>query len=403
MKINFLPIFISILLLGSKELNAQGSGGTLDIVCWNVEWLGASFENPADDNLQEQNVRKILRHLNADLYGLVEVVDSSRLRKLTDSLGAEFDYTISPFCSGNSTGTGNSWLNGQKLAFIYNSNIFSNVTARGLMRNSSNAYTNYASGRFPYMLSATVTLNGVSKNMNFILIHGKAGSTVTDFQRRREATEELKDSLDAHFSNSLNFIIGDYNDALHGTICTACGSSVSSYDALISDSTDSDHYKSITLPLGQAGQTSMTNFPNVVDNQVISNELVPYYIPGSASIRTEVAALVSNYGNTTSDHYPVLSQYNLAVSALPVVTPDLMQVRAYPNPFQQQLALALGKPLHALSLRLSDVHGRLVFSQTVKYMPAGVFTPNLPVLERGIYFLQLQTDTVSTVIKIIRL
>ena len=187
------------------------------------------------------------------------------------------------------------------------------------------------------------------------------------------------------------------------TICTACGSSVSSYDVLISDSTDADHYKSITLPLGQAGQSSMTNFPNVVDNQVISNEVAPYYIPGSASIRTEVAGLVSNYGNTTSDHYPVLSQYNLSVSALPIVAPDRLQVKAFPNPFRQQLSLNLGKPLHDVNLRMTDVHGRLVFTQNQKYIPAGVFTPTFPALERGIYFLQLQTNSVSTVIKIVRL
>ena len=74
-----------------------------------------------------------LRALNADIYGLVEIVDTTRLRRLTDSLGMQFDFVVSPFSSNNSTGTGNSWLNGQKLAFIYNTNIFTNVTSRGLI------------------------------------------------------------------------------------------------------------------------------------------------------------------------------------------------------------------------------------------------------------------------------
>ena len=119
-------IFIVILFtaIHSAFVCAQSTATSLDIVSWNVEWLGDASNGPADDNLQEQNVKKILRSINADLYGLVEVVDSSRLRKITDSLGAEYAFLLSPFCSGNSTGTGPAWLNGQKLAFIYNKNIF---------------------------------------------------------------------------------------------------------------------------------------------------------------------------------------------------------------------------------------------------------------------------------------
>ena len=258
-----------LVLLMFIKGNTQGSAQTLDIVSWNITWFGSTSQYPPDDNLQESNTRKILKYLNADLYGLTEIVDTSRLRKLSDSLGSNYGWVVSPFCSGNTTGIGNSWLQGQKLAFIYNKNIFTSVKARGLMRNSAQAYYNYASGRLPFMLTADVTLNGITKTMNFILIHGKAGSSVSDYERRRDATKELKDTLDAYFSNTSSIILGDFNDALNTTICTGCGPSLSSYDALIKDSTDSDHYVSITLPLGKAGQTSMTDYPNVVDNHVI--------------------------------------------------------------------------------------------------------------------------------------
>ena len=132
---------------------------------------------------------------------------------------------------------------------------------------------NWASGRFPYMFSATATINGTSRNMNFILLHGKAGDTQDDYLKRAGGCIELKDTLDAFFSTTNNYIIGDFNDALHLSIYT--GASVSSYHAIVSDSTDTDHYRSITLPLGVAGQTSMINFPNVIDNHVISNEVTP--------------------------------------------------------------------------------------------------------------------------------
>ncbi|HEX6334464.1 MAG TPA: hypothetical protein VFZ78_09570, partial [Flavisolibacter sp.] len=164
MKNSLCLIFCVVLVLCATQGRAQSTPNTLDIVGWNIEWFGASFENPPDDNLQEQNVKKILRYLGADLYGLTEVVDTMRLRRVVDSLGPDFRYVISPYGSNNITGTGASWLNAQKLAFVYNRTIFSNVTARGLLRGSTgNAYYNFASWRFPFMMSADVTINGVTR------------------------------------------------------------------------------------------------------------------------------------------------------------------------------------------------------------------------------------------------
>jgi endonuclease/exonuclease/phosphatase family metal-dependent hydrolase len=338
----------------------QSSAQTLDIVSWNITWFGSTAQYPPDDNLQEANARKVVKYLNADLYGLTEIVDTSRLRKLADSLGSNFGYVVSPFCSGNTTGIGNSWLQGQKLAFIFNKNIFTNVKARGLMRNSAQAYYNYASGRFPFMLTADVTLNGSTKKMNFILIHGKAGSSISDYERRRDATKELKDSLDAYFSNTSNIILGDFNDALNTTICTGCGTSVSSYDALIKDSTDADHYVSVTLPLGKAGQTSMTDYPNVVDNHVISNEVAPGYVMNSASVRTDVVPLVVQYAATTSDHYPVFSQYNLNGILTGIISPGMTEIKfnIFPNPFTDQIIFVPAKNLNGVKIRVEDIMGR---------------------------------------------
>lgn len=249
-------ILIDLLVYAGK-LSAQSSLSTLDVVCWDPEWLGDTFGNgPPDKDLKEANVKKIMRCIDADLYGLAEIVDSMRVRRLVYSLGnSVYGFVISPFCSDNTTGTGASWLNGQKQAFIYRKSIFSNVTVRGLLRTSSNAYTNWASGRFLYMLSATVSINSINKSMNFIVIHGKSGSTASDYDRRKGGAQELKDTLDAQVSTTTNFIIGDFNDAFNTSIYAGAGG-VSSFISIVADSTDGDHYKSFTLPPGNAGQTS---------------------------------------------------------------------------------------------------------------------------------------------------
>ncbi len=398
--------FFSLLL--SAHIRSQSTASTLDVISWNVEFFGAPYASgPSDKDLQEINVKKLIRYFNADLYGLLEVVDTMRLRRLVDSLGnTEFGYVVAPYCSNNTTGTGASWTSGQKQAYIYRKSIFSNVTTRGIMRNSIGAYTNWASGRFPFLLSATVTIDGISKNLNFILLHGKAGSTPDDFNKRQAAANELKDTLDAQFSTSNTFIIGDFNDALNTSIYT--GSSISSYNTIVADSTDADHYKSITLPLGAAGQTSMINFPNVIDNHVISNEIVPFYVLGSAQIRTDVTTVVPDYvtAHNTSDHYPVFSKYSLAgiITSVPSVTPAELGIKVSPNPFTDEVTITASKTLTNVQLTLFNTEGQQLKRQIVGMITAGSsIQPALPVLQKGFYFLQVETKQFKTVIKLLHL
>ncbi len=408
MKKRFYLLAVSSFLLLTVTTIAQSTPGTLDVVSWNLEFYGSASNGPSNDDLQETNAKIILRYLNADIYGLIEIVDTMRLRRLVDSLGnTEYGFAIAPFCSNNTTGTGNGWLTGQKLAFIYRKSMFTNVRTRGLLRTSATAYTSWASGRFPYMLSATATINGTSKDVNFIVIHGKAGSTGSDYDRRKAGAQELKDTLDAQFANTTNIIIGDYNDALNTTISTGSGPA-SSYQPIIEDSTDADHYKSVTLPLGVAGQTTMINFPNVIDNHVISNEASAFYVLNSAWIRTDITNAVFDYvtSHNTSDHYPVFSKYNLdgLVTGLPVVTPTEFGIRISPNPFSRDITLTATKTHTGTRLRLLNMQGQMIHQQQIGLMSAGaVFTPVFPALQRGIYFLQVESKDERTVVKLIRL
>lgn len=395
-------------LLLSAQVRSQSTASTLDVISWNLEFFGAPYNSgPPDKNLQEINVKKLMRYFNADLYGLLEIVDTMRLRRLVDSLGnTEFGYVIAPYCSNNTTGTGASWTSGQKQAYIYRKSIFSNVSTRGIMRNSSAAYINWASGRFPFLLSATVTIDGISKNLNFILLHGKSGSNADDFAKRQAAANELKDTLDAQFSTSNTFIIGDFNDALHNSIYL--GSSISSYNTIVADSTDADHYKSVTLPLGAAGQTSMINFPNVIDNHVISNEIVPFYVLGSAQIRTDVTSVISDYitAHNTSDHYPVFSKYSLAgiITSVPSVTPAELGIKISPNPFADRIMLTASKTLNNVQLTLFSADGQYIQQQSYGMINAGsTIQPGFPVLQKGMYFLKVETKQYRTVVKLLHL
>ncbi len=381
------------------NVRAQSTDTTLEVVSWNIEWFGspASANGPADKNLQEANVGKLLKWMNADLYGLVEVVDTMRMRRVVDFMGSgDFGYVISPYCTQATQPSGNAWLTGQKMAFVYRKSVFSNVTTRGLMRNSATANASWASGRFPFMLSATVTLEGVSKPMNFIVIHAKAGSTKSDYDKRLAGAQELKDTLDLYYSTTMNLIIGDFNDALNTSIYP--GTSITSYQPIVADSTDADHYKSITLPLGVQGQTSMIGYPNVIDNHVISNEVMPYFIRSSVKIMTDVVTQVSDFvtAQNTSDHFPVLSRYDLngsILTSVPTLSLTAAGISAWPNPVKGDLYLRSDKMLSHVQFRIHDARGRLVRMEKLDRWQSGS-SIRFPMEGQppGVYFLEVLTD-----------
>ena len=404
----FALALLTLLFVSNKWTQAQSSANTLDVVSWNIEYFGAPYNSgPPNKDVQEMNAKRIMRMLNADIYGVLEVVDTLRFRRLVDSLGqGEYAFVIAPYCSSNTTGTGNSWTSGQKQAYIYRKSIFSNVRTRGLMRSSNSAYTNWGSGRLPYMLSATATINGISRDLNFILLHGKAGATQADYDKRFAGAQELKDTLDAFFSNTRNLIIGDFNDALNTSIFP--GATTSSYVSIVADSTDGDSYKSITLPLGALGQSTMINFPNVIDNHVISNEVTPFYVPNSAKVRTDVTTVVPDYvtAANTSDHYPVFSQYDLsgAVSAVTSSPAAAFGISLFPNPGKSQYSLKSTKSIPASNARLFNATGQLIWNGTIPRMNAGgTYSLPLPTLSAGSYRLELMHATERTQIQLLQL
>jgi hypothetical protein len=319
----------NIIALGG---NSYSTGSTLDVVNWNIEWFGATGAGfgPANDSLQEANVKIILRNLNADLYAFSEIVDTMRLRRVADSLGSNYGVAIADYGSYATDVNDPDYGSAQKNGFIYNKNIFTNVTTRGLLRyhavaqDSIDAAYWFASGRFPYLLNANVTLGGTTKNINFIAIHAKANTgtpaeQVEAYQRRKLGSQALKDTLDANFANANIIFLGDFNDDFDRTIAPTTGAdTVSSYQNFIIDSTDANSYISPTLPLSLNGASSTASFPNVIDHVIISNELKPALLSNSAAIRNDVASLVTNYANSTSDHYPVLTRYLIQNNEVPL-------------------------------------------------------------------------------------
>lgn len=291
---------------------------TLEVVNWNIEWFGSPGNGPVNDAQQEQNVRTILQNINADVYALVEIVDEARLASVVSQMPG-YAYVISDFGSHTNpySSSSSTLAEAQKLAFVYKTSVLSEITAEPLLTLGINSpedaasanYNYWSSGRYPYMLTANVTLNCVTMKVRFVLVHAKANTspTATSYDRRKNGADALYAKLNADYPDDPIIILGDFNDDLDQSI--TAGFTTTSWDSFVNDS---ENFSAITLPLSLAGKKSTVAYNDIIDHVVISNELVPHYMPGTATVLNDVTSLVSNYGNSTSDHYPVFSRFKFA-------------------------------------------------------------------------------------------
>ena len=297
--------------------NSLDTATTLEVVNWNIEWFGSTSNGPTNDNLQEQNVRTILQSIKADIFGLAEVVSEARLASVVSQMPG-YSYVISNYGSHTNTTVNppSSLAEAQKLAFVYRTDIFSNISTAPLVSAGINtaaditnpAYNYFASGRFPYMFTANATLNGITKTVRFVLIHGKANTspTATSYARRKSGSDTLRYTLNNLYPNDNVVILGDFNDDLDVTITDGITPNTTSYVAFTTDNTN---FSLPTLPLSLAGKKSTVSYNDVIDHVVLSNDMQCSYVASSAAILTDVTGLVSNYANTTTDHYPVFTRY----------------------------------------------------------------------------------------------
>lgn len=315
----------------SDTVNLKGTSidpaTTLEVVNWNMEWFGSTDPSlgPTNDPLQEQNAKTIFQNIGADLYAVVEVVDEARLANIVSQMPG-YAYVICNYGSHTNPFAPNPGplSEAQKEAFVYKTSVFSNITTMPLLTQGINsaadisnpAYNYWSSGRFPFLMNADVTLNCVTKNVKFVLCHAKANTspTAASYDRRKKGSDTLHYTLNQLYPNDNIIILGDINDDLDESITD--GFTITSWNAFTDDAAN---YTAITLPLSLAGKKSTVSYNDVIDHVIASSEMAAYYMPESANILTDVANLVNNYANTTSDHYPVFSRYKFELPAAPVI------------------------------------------------------------------------------------
>jgi endonuclease/exonuclease/phosphatase family metal-dependent hydrolase len=121
-------------------------------------------------------------------------------------------------------------------------------------------------------MTADVTLNCITKKINFILVHAKANTspTATSYARRQSAAAELHDTIQTYFAEQNVIVLGDFNDDLDQTITSGINPPTTSYSSF---TTDNANFFSPTLALSLAGKKSTVSYNDVIDHVMLSNEM----------------------------------------------------------------------------------------------------------------------------------
>jgi len=329
---------------------------------WNTEWLSCSQYGPTDENLQLNNIVTVIKAINPDVLALQEVGTSSlysTIDTLVRRLGIEW---------GGAMVASSSYDNcGQNQGLIYKKAKIQFLNA-SLMTNAGASY-DWSSGRFPVLYNINLLAGDTSIPVSFINIHAKAMGDETSYSRRKNASIALKTLLDGSGYNTKRVVVlGDLNDYLVGTQCNSCLQAESPYKNFMDDV---QNYKCLTSTL----QDPYYGSP-VIDNIIISNELVGNYKANSTIRELTATQGVSNYFNTTSDHVPVSAIFSNFTNT------STIAIRQ-----SETIIRVVGKNIRIenqqqLPVTVFDITGRVLFSVNP------IQSVEIPVLQSGIYIIR---------------
>lgn len=282
---------------GSTELGVprEDRSDTVDVGSWNVQWFGDPLNGPADEPKQQANVAQVLSQLDLDLVGLVEVVSEEAFATLMARLPNHRGLLVTdPRVLG---GSQYYYSKEQKVALVYQQR-FTVDSARVVLTEAAWTF----GGRPPMEVKLSFSENGKPRTLVVMVAHFKAMANLDGYQRR-VAAAALKQYLDAQYPRSWVLVVGDLNDDIDKSTYRG---SASPFASLASD----PNYRFTTDALTAANTSTTVNFWSTIDHHLATNELAQRFVAGSAKV-LRVDGYVPSYASNTTDHYPVLTRYDL--------------------------------------------------------------------------------------------
>lgn len=269
---------------------------TVDVGSWNVEWFGAPDRGPADEALQLHNTATVLRALDLDLVGLVEIVSEQSFDALVAALpGYRGLLVTAPAVQGGRASYG---TDEQKVALLLRDR-FRVTGARVVLAEESWSFA----GRPPMEVSLAFTERGRNRTLTVVVAHFKAMATEDGYTRRLRAAAALERWLSTEHPRDWVLVVGDFNDDLDRSTWSG---HPSPFAALLLD----PDYRFTTQALTETDTSTTVNFRSTIDHHLATASLGRRFVEGSARVMRP-DAWVDQYAQTTSDHYPVTTRYDL--------------------------------------------------------------------------------------------
>ncbi|WP_223640984.1 lamin tail domain-containing protein [Corallococcus sp. EGB] len=279
---------------------------------WNLEWFGAPNQGPVNstsdggvpDDLQVVGARDVIRDAGAHVWGLVEMVDSADFNTLVAGLSG----TYSGFLANNPTyvlsGASKYSAGEQKPGILYDSTL--------TYRSAQNILTAQAAdfgGRPPMRVDFTTRIHGEDAPLVVIVTHMKAFEDRTSYDQRQRSSVALKGYLDQWLPEARVLVIGDWNDDLDRSITKENGVALAS--PYLNFLNDPAHYTFLTKVLTDSNIRTTTEYDDSIDHTLVTDEVAVDAVPGGVQV-LRPDATIPDYSRTVSDHYPVLTRYDLS-------------------------------------------------------------------------------------------
>ncbi len=277
-----------IILLSTQNLFTQnlnnlvfGSDSTFEVVSWNIEWFPKNNSTP-------NYVETILNNIDADIYALQEIDDTTLLKQVVSNLSGYECHFQSSYYGG--------------LAYVYKNTIQVN-----------SIYEIYKAQPFWNIFPRKPQVLDLQYNdERYIIINNHfkccgdgildTNDTSDEENRRLLAITLLKEYIDNNFLNVKVIMLGDLNDNLTDPIINNV------FNQFIEDGTNY-LFTDMQIAQGNSNNWSYPSWPSHLDHILINSKLFVDFQNPNSSINVlrvdDYMGSWSNYDNNVSDHRPI--------------------------------------------------------------------------------------------------
>ena len=368
-----------ITTIGFSQVPQFGKDTLLDVACWNLEWFGDLDNGPTNEQLQFNNIKKVLNNTDIDVWGFCEVSSLASYEQLLDDL-PQYEGTLATYSAT------------QKTALFYKKDMFELISSNHIL--SSSQYTYNFAGRPPLEVVLKTKAPLEIDTFYFIVVHLKAMADQSSYDRRKIASEQLKaHHLDQHRSTKKTIVLGDWNDKLN---VSTFGGLETPFKTILDDS---QNYLFTTKQLNDAGKKSYA-FINgsMIDHILINNPMKTNYVSTMTNVLDMMPSYISNFSQNTSDHFPVVSYFTLNNDFTAGLNSNFSQLNSFGVSQNNQTVFAIGE--WTGSVELFNLNGMSLGSFEKNSEQTSEFSiQNLP---KGMYIAHLKSGQESKTYKFIR-